>query len=274
MANIFISYGDHRFKESVSRIKKQSKSLGIFDKIRIYTPKDLPLYIKSSPLFAFSKGGGYWLWKPYIICRTLNMCKNGDVIYYVDAGCRLNRNSLEWKQYDELIKKYDYIFFQYRSDVDYNWGKHCSSSKNNSAHIKHWIKPIAMDYFIKYFGDSSFSEYNKIWGGMMILKKTSNNIILDEWLKISIFHPELIVDPFGEELSRIPESFNLHRHDQSILTPLVYHYRNSQNILILPETSESQKETAAVIAERYRVGKLSLILYLKYHLYHLFHGRE
>ena len=53
MANIFISYGDDNFKESLIRIKKHAKSVGIFDKIITYTPKDLPPHIKSSPLFAF-----------------------------------------------------------------------------------------------------------------------------------------------------------------------------------------------------------------------------
>lgn len=191
-----------------------------------------------------------------------------------NAGCRLNRNSPEWNQYNELIKEYDSIFFQYQNDVDYEWEKFCSSSGNNSTRIKHWMKPIAMENFTRYFGSSSFGEYDKIWGGLMIFKKTSKNIILDEWLKISIFHPELIVDPFGEDLFHISESFNLHRHDQFILTPLIYYYKKSQNILVLPETSESQRETVAIVAERYRVGRLSPILYLKYHLYHWIHRDE
>ena len=48
MANIFISYGDEKFKKSLKLIKKEAKVIGIFDKIIIYTHKDLPAFIKSS----------------------------------------------------------------------------------------------------------------------------------------------------------------------------------------------------------------------------------
>ena len=32
------------------------------------------------------KGGGYWLWKPYIINKTINLVKEGDFIFYCDSG--------------------------------------------------------------------------------------------------------------------------------------------------------------------------------------------
>ena len=99
MSNIFISYGDNRYKESLNRIARQAKDVGIFDKVIKFTPKDLPGFVKASPLFAFSCGGGYWCWKPYIIYHTLQNCKEGDVVYYVDAGCTLNISSEEWGQF-------------------------------------------------------------------------------------------------------------------------------------------------------------------------------
>ena len=96
MSNIFISYGDDKFKKSLKHIKKEARKIGIFDKIKTYTPNDLPLSIKASPLFLFEKGGGYWIWKPYIIYDALLHCKNSDVVFYADAGCTLNANSKEW----------------------------------------------------------------------------------------------------------------------------------------------------------------------------------
>jgi len=273
MSNIFISYGDEHFSESLERIEKQAQSLGFFDRVVAYTLKDLPPCITSSPLFAYKRGGGYWLWKPYIIHKTLQDCALGDVVYYVDAGCRLNDESEEWAQYRELMKEHDAIFFQYRSDFDYRWAGLCSAPQNNSTRIRHWTKPLTTDYFTKYFGSPSFLDYNKIWGGAMIVKKTKENRIIDEWLAISLFHPELVVDPFGEELSRLPDTFNVHRHDQSIITPLVYHYKDRQNIIVLPETSESQQQTAAIIAERWRQSKMPFILTLKTRIYRLIHNR-
>lgn len=275
MSNILISYGDERFSESLNRIKRQAKRLGIFDRIIAYSPQDLPPCITSSPLFAYTKGGGYWLWKPYIIYKTLQDCTYGDVVFYVDAGCKLNRDSEEWGTYRDLMKERDAIFFQYRSNFDYGWARMCAVQSNNSTKIKHWTKPLTADYFMKYFvGDSSFLDYDKIMGGIMLIKKTENNAIINEWLSISLFHPELVVGPFGEELTRLPVTFNAHRHDQSILTPLVYFYKDKLNIAVLPETSESQPHTAAIVAERWRQGKMPLFLSLKTKIYKLTHWRE
>ena len=60
----------------------------------------------------------------------------------------------------------------------------------------------------------------------------------------------MFCDAYGEELGRLPDTFNEHRHDQAILAPLVYYYSNIDNIAILPEKSESQKDVAAIIATR------------------------
>ena len=252
MANIFISYGDDKFKKSLKLLKKEAREVGIFDFVKAYTPHDLPESIKSSPLFLFKKGGGYWIWKPYIIYDALQHCKENDIVYYADAGCTLNADSKEWNCFIQEMKTHNAIFFQYRSDVQYEgWENFCKSPSNNSPQIVHWMKPSTIEYFTEIFGNQDFLQFNKIWGGAIIIKKTPQLLnLLDQWIKISLFHPELICDPFGKDLSCIPDTFNVHRHDQAIITPLVYQYKELDNICILYETSESQKEAAAIIATR------------------------
>lgn len=274
MRKILISYGDIRFKESLKRIRKQAAKSRLFDEIIIYSDKDLPNYIKSSPLMAFSRGGGYWVWKPYIIYHTLNNnCKEGDVVYYIDSGCTLNESSDEWENYQKHLESYNAIFFQYRKDFKYlGWENACSKPENNSTEIFHWMKPSCVSYFDSYFHDGGYQHFDKIWGGFMIIKKTKTIItMIEDWYRITLFNPELIIDPFGKELTNLPESFNLHRHDQAIITPLIYHYKERDKILVLPETSESSTQSAAVIASRYRVGKLPLIQYIKYKIYNFVH---
>lgn len=252
MANIFISYGDDKFRKSLAQIKKEAKGVGIFNKIITYSPRDLPDYIKSSPLFLFPKGGGYWIWKPYIIYKALQSCQENDVIYYADAGCTLNPTSTEWQVFTQKMKSCNAILFQYKPNVQYEgWEAYCSAPSNNSPKILHWMKPSAIHYFTEYFGCQDFLQYNKIWGGAIIIKKTPKLLcFFDQWLKISMFHPELLCDPFGKELSEIPTSFNAHRHDQAILTPLIFKYEKIDNVLVLPETSESNKSNAAIAATR------------------------
>lgn len=36
--------------------------------------------------FAVPHGGGYWLWKPYLILRRLQEMRDGDLLFYVDSG--------------------------------------------------------------------------------------------------------------------------------------------------------------------------------------------
>lgn len=259
MSNLFISYGDAKFAKSLKRIGQEAKRLNRFDEVILYTPQDLPDSIKASPLFCFDKGGGYWLWKAYLICKTLSICQEGDIVYYVDAGCTLQGESLEWKRYDELLKEYNGIFFQYR-DVRYEgWEQFCASAENNSSQVYHWMKPSVVEYFKKYTGGDEFMYFNKIWGGFLIIKKCSSVMIMDEWFKIMLFNPQLVIDPFGCDLISLPPSFNVHRHDQAILTPLVFYYQKKDGLYVMQETSESQKELAAIIATRKKDKRFSSI---------------
>lgn len=266
----FVTYGDKLFKESVNLIKLQARKSNFFDKVISYNQEDLPLYIRSSPLFAFKKGGGYWVWKPFIIKDLLSKCNEGDIIYYVDSGCTLNTNSKEWSFYDKIIANHNAIFFQYRDDFEYkSWIKYCSNKDNLSCKLRYWIKPTTAKYFNSFFGNNNYLNFNKIMGGFFIIKKSKSSLrVIEDWFNITLFHPELIADPYGAELENLCDEFNCHRHDQCIITPLVFHYKELDNILVLPESSESQKDKAAVIASRNKLGKIPFLLKLKYRIYY------
>jgi hypothetical protein len=57
-----------------------------------------------------SRGAGYWLWKPYIILKTLEAIPKNDILIYVDSGAYIK------KPVDDLINnlndKHDIIFFK------------------------------------------------------------------------------------------------------------------------------------------------------------------
>lgn len=247
MEKILIFYGTEEFSGSLIRLKKEAKSLNIFDKIIIYTPDDLPIHIKSNPLMNYKKGGGYWLWKPYIIWKTLQDKPNSCVVY-IDAGCSVSK-STEWKEYFDLIKTYDTILFQYRNNFDYQWDKLWPTA---TTKIINWTKFSTQEYFDHLIKNNNWHDFEKIMGGFIICKNSKNEFI-DNWLKISLFKPELITDPFGEEIENQNANFIEHRHDQSIITPLAYYFNKKNNkIKILLETSESKIGNPSVIATRKR----------------------
>lgn len=272
MANVFISYGDDRFKLSLDRITRQARKSKRFDRVIKYTPKDLPEYIRSSPLFSEPIGGGYWCWKPFVISSALSQCKNGDVVYYADAGCSIVADSPEWDVFAKYLRVYSAVFFQYRKDFLYpGWEQYCPQDSPDKTAIKHWMKPTLVEYFERY-GDPAMLEFDSLWAGFIIIKKTeARSAVLDEWRRIMLMRPDLVIPPFGSERNLLSETFFCHRCDQSILSPLVCHYQIEDNVVVLPETSESQIGQPAILATRWRQAALPPAKYLKYRMYNLFH---
>ena len=75
---IFLSYGNDKFKKSKVRIKKEAESLYLFDYCIIETDKNIlnDKKLKEAltndsfkKVFESEIGGGYYLWKPYIIYK-------------------------------------------------------------------------------------------------------------------------------------------------------------------------------------------------------------
>ena len=77
--------GSQDYLEAVERICNQARQLGAFSSITGLTDKDLKAdtefwfkhgaFIKRNP-----RGFGYWIWKPYIIWKTLKSLPDGDIL--------------------------------------------------------------------------------------------------------------------------------------------------------------------------------------------------
>ena len=207
---------------------------------------------------AYSRGGGYWVWKPAIIWETLQKYDEGDIVVYADAGCSLQK-SKQWETYwNSLQNAYHTIVFQFKDEMPEwkRWGQ-------TSTKIKYWTKWSAFRYFEKLAGD--YGDFNKIMGGFIICKG-KNNAFIKHWLDLTLSHPELVMDPSTDEAKEQLPAFAYHKHDQSIITPLAYLY--AAEVLAVPETAETEPEQAAVVASRIRANtrKDYIELRVKYHL--------
>lgn len=244
---IFISYGNQPFRDTLKRLKKESKSLGIFDKVITYSEKDLSQEVLSSPLMQYARGGGYWVWKPYVILKTMQRYPNA-LIVYTDAGCSLNKNVEEWNKWFELMQSNDMLVQAYQPGADYGWQSIFGTS---STAIATWTKKQTLDYFDEQIGNKTWHNFNKIWGGYLIVY--NKTVFVQDWLDTMLSHPALVIDPTEEEKADQYPDFVQHRHDQSVLTALVYRYLQEKKlrICVLPETAESTT-TAAVVASRIR----------------------
>ena len=244
MKKIFIAYADAALAYSLKRIGRQARRLNIFDEVILYTPADLSDELKAHPLMQHRRGGGYWVWKPWLIQKTLREHEPGDVVVYVDAGSTL-RKSPEWNRLFGLMDRYDTLCFQYAETVPEfaYWG-------NASTKIKYWTKKSALTFLDEYFHDNAYRENSKVMGGLLFMKNPDNSL-LRQWLDISLNHPELIVDPTGEEMKDQEPGFAYHKHEQSFLTALAYY---DKTVCMIPETYENYAPDTFAWASRCRAA--------------------
>lgn len=83
-----ITYGNDRFEKSKHFNIKTAIEKGKADKVIAYGPEDIDsdFYAANQDILSQPRGNGYWLWKPYIILKTLNLMEEGDYLCYCDAG--------------------------------------------------------------------------------------------------------------------------------------------------------------------------------------------
>ncbi len=254
MQKIFIAYGSGGYLKSLRRIGKEAKTIGVFSKVILYTEQDMPLFIQSSPLKAYSRGNGYWVWKPYIIWRTMQEYPNS-IVVYVDCGCTLQPNMEEWRKWFDLLETYDTVTFRYRLDYKYPWQQKDKEVMTTDAQ---WTKMSLIRYFDRMIGNRDWLQEGQVMSGIVLACRKSK--LIKMWMDITLMHPELIIDCYGKEIVEQLECFKEHRHDQSVLSALCAYWRNKDSVVyVLPETAESSKD-AAISATRKRELKNPLPL--------------
>ena len=202
----FITYGDERFEHSRKELSSQAQNTGWFDSVRVYTPDDIPseLREKYADILATERGGGYWVWKPLIIQDALSTMKEGDILVYADAGCRLNSKAR--KRFDEYI---DMLQAQQEVDV--------LSFQLEEVHVEdRWTTEAIFRHFgVPPGGPERTSR--QILGGIRIFR---NGPHVRRWLKRVLGALEtdrwLFSDKYNDD-GNAPD-FADNRHDQSIMS--------------------------------------------------------
>ena len=108
MSIVLCSFANSFYEEGFQRLKSQAVKMNIFDEIYFYKEKNLDTNLKKhfkKYLIPYSKGYGYWCWKPQVILQTLNKVNDGDILLYMDLGSHLNSNGRKrFLDYIELVK--------------------------------------------------------------------------------------------------------------------------------------------------------------------------
>jgi hypothetical protein len=213
-----ITYGDAKYEKSKQKLYNEALNTRWFNTFTNYGPNNLDNSFKRQfkNILDEPRGGGYWIWKPYIIKKKLNEIKFNDILIYLDAGCSIN--PMGKKRLIEYIKMLNI---------------------NDSGIISFQLNSIERDYSTKeifnHFNltlESQIANSEQIVGGVLIIKKNMNSIrLIDTCIKTLNENPLLFTDHYNKKDQA--SFFKDNRHDQSIFSII----RKMNNpILIRDET--------------------------------------
>jgi len=204
-------FGDDKlFKHQKIRLKAQAENTGWFDEIIVETPDTISEFVQEhKDLFANERGFGYWLWKPYIILKTLNKLNEGDLLFYVDAGTTIvEHRDYRFRAYCDILVNSDTPVITF--SIHYF---------ERLFHKMEVLKRFELDG-ITLDKNENFLNSNTVEGGIFMCRKSAYSLsFVKEWLNLMTENNYALTT--DESIYEVQvEGFAGHRHDQSILSIL------------------------------------------------------
>jgi hypothetical protein len=170
---------------------------------------------KNKKILEQKRGVGFWLWKPYVILKTLEKAEEGDLVIYLDSGSLFKTKT-----------KTPFLLWNILNAFHINNSKFLLAVKNTHANAPHTKRDVYEAFKMdgeKYWHDTQLDA------SFVVFKKNKQAIaFVQEWLKYCENEALLTDSPSQKE--NLPE-FLEHRHDQSILTLLSYKYNTGVELL-------------------------------------------
>lgn len=165
--------------------------------ILIYTADDLPDHLNQLGTM-FRRGYGYWIWKPYIVKRTLQMASAGDVLLYVDGRTAATGRKMAWFDHFLARKELDMAAWQ-TANIERAW--------------------TTGDLF-KLFGfgiEEQEANTGQFAATIIALRVNAKTIqIVSDWYRVMEQNFDLCRDE--PSVMRNHDSFIENRHDQSVFS--------------------------------------------------------
>jgi hypothetical protein len=206
---VFITFGSHdHYIDAGHRLINQAKQMNIFNETILYSAE----YLQKDPQFWTNhetfisnnpRGYGYWLWKSYIIKKTMENMADNDILLYLDCGCELGLDRKHELLECINIVKTDKLVSTSTYYIERDWNK--------------------MDLIEKM--DMNKNEYldtdQRQAGANLFLVCKETRDFVDKWYELSSDYHNI-----DDSASIIPnfECFKEHRHDQAIFSLLTKKY--------------------------------------------------
>lgn len=181
------------------------------------------------------RGGGYWLWKPFLVQRLLASLADGDVLVYADAGCALDAAKLpRFAEYVAAVTAHPSGVLAFEMP-------HPQRVWTKAAVVAEMRGPVDLDA-----GQVAATSF-------MLRVSPETRRLIAEWYGLCADYRLLDDSPSrtadGAALPEDP-AFREHRHDQAIWSLLV---RQSAPLLIPDEMwPPGAPETGPIVAARRR----------------------
>ena len=205
-----INYANHQYRNAQAFNTKTAYEIGKVDRVINYQPEsiDVEFLKKNYEILSKNRGAGYWLWKPYIIAKTLEQIADGDVLIYSDSASHFIHSV------DPLIEllnedKYGILSFEWEG-LEGAWTKRDA-------------------FILMGVDDLGFERSNQRLGSPILLKKSFlTQQFFNEYL---FFACDARIISDNQNVMGHPNyaGFQEHRHDQSIFSLLCKKYKISRH---------------------------------------------
>lgn len=197
MRKILINFADANYRKAQSLCSWTGKHIAGFDEVIEYGPADVDEAFRQAhrDIFSYQRGCGLWLWKPYLLLKTLEQCSQGDIVFYCDAGACFFRKA---QPVFDILEHSD-IWLSVLPLLEKQF------TKAEAFEILEATSP-------------PFTDTPQISGTFLAFKKTAFSVdFVKEWLSCCCIL-QALAPP--QDTGREIATFYAHREDQSILSLL------------------------------------------------------
>jgi len=210
----FITFATANYMRHAQDICESALTHGGFDDSRIFTPSDIDTHFveRCKGILQCPRGYGYWLWKPYVILKTLcERCNDGDVLVYCDSQFVFIDDIKPF-----LLEQLEVSSSPYGIAIPRN-------KPNEPSYPEHqWTKGDAFNIILS--KREACDDTYQAWGGFIAVKRSTSSIaFIAAWLAYA--EDSRIITDIPTQIIPNHQSFKENRHDQTVLSLIAKRYK-------------------------------------------------
>lgn len=210
---VVMNFANELFRKQQNDNTESALKYGNADEVFVYTEKNLDEeYFTSNPeITKYKRGFGLWLWKPYLILKSMELLNENDILIYCDSGTTFVRDVRKLIPSIDKAKDNVLLFELVLLNED-------------------WTKREAFVYS-GYMPEENERQLNAAVIALRVNQKSKE--FIREWYELCRDERILSPNTFDKSIKE-QKHFGAHREDQSILSILA----RKKRMTTLPDPTE------------------------------------